>query len=210
MADAEEDVPASSVSREHRTYRDTSGLLSTAGGKLTTYRAMGEEIVDEVVRRLPDSRRRALSPSRTAELPLRVDDFDREELQDELCRRFDLARHHTAHLARTYGEQARTLLEQAPPELRCPIGTSRFVLAEIAWSFAMECPASLCDLLEHRLRMAVFAVGQGLSEISRIAPVAAAAADWDEERTRAEIEAYADAVRRRYQIAAPNVELSAA
>jgi hypothetical protein len=51
--------------------------------------------------------------------------------------------------------------------------------------------------------MAIFAVGQGLTELPEIAAAAAAAAGWDEDRTAAEARAYATVVRRRYQIAAP-------
>jgi hypothetical protein len=58
--------------------------------------------------------------------------------------------------------------------------------------------------------MAIFAVGQGLPELAEIAETAAAAAGWDPERTRAEARDYAAAVRRRYQIIAPDAERSAA
>ena len=209
-ASADEDVPSSSVSREHRIYCDPSGLISAAGGKLTTYRAMGETIVDRVQRRLPPSRQAAATPSRTATLPLRFDEFDRAELESDLCSRFGVAPWRSAYLVATYGAHAETLLCEAPPELRRPIGTSRYTLAEIPWSFANECPATLCDLLERRLRMAIFAVGQGLPELAEIARTAAQAAGWDAERTRAEACGYAAAVRRRYQIVAPKAERSAA
>jgi glycerol-3-phosphate dehydrogenase len=66
-----------------------------------------------------------------------------------------------------------------------------------------ECATSLCDLLEHRVRMAIFAVGQGIPELSAIARLAAETAGWDEERTRAESRAYRSAVLRGYQIAPP-------
>ncbi len=209
-ADPDADVPASSVSREERIYRDRSGLISAAGGKLTSYRATGEKIVDRVVQRLSPQRRAVLGPSRTAELPLRRDDFDRFELEHELCAVHGIARWRAAHLVSTYGAAALALLEQGPPALCAPIGASRFVLAEIPWCFATECPASLCDLLEHRVRMALWAAGQGLPELRLVARVAAEAAGWDAERARAEADAYAAAVRRRYQIVAPTQRIAAA
>ncbi len=171
---------------------------------------MGETIVDRVQRRLPPSRQAAATASRTATLPLRFDEFDRAELESDLCSRFGVAPWRSAYLVATYGAHAETLLCEAPPELRRPIGTSRYTLAEIPWSFANECPATLCDLLERRLRMAIFAVGQGLPELAEIARTAAQAAGWDAERTRAEACGYAAAVRRRYQIVAPKAERSAA
>ena len=87
--------------------------------------------------------------------------------------------------------------------MRAPIGASQYTFAEIPWSFRTECPVSLCDLLERRIRLALFAAGQGLPQLERIAAAAAEAAGWDEERARAEAATYARTVRRSYQIAAP-------
>jgi len=53
------------------------------------------------------------------------------------------------------------------------------------------------------MRVAILAEGQGLRNLDRIARLAAEAAGWDAERTRAESLAYADSVRRRYQIVPP-------
>jgi glycerol-3-phosphate dehydrogenase len=210
VASPDEDTPSTRVSREHRIYEDPSGLVSVAGGKLTTYRAMGEDIVDRVLCRLPAARRSALGPSRTAHLPLRADAFDLASFEAELCERFGIHPKQSAHLVRSYGERAADLLAAASPDDRGPIGASRNTLAEIPWSFRTECPATLCDLLERRLGMAIFAVGQGLPELPLIASTVAAAAGWDEERTRAEAMAYANAVRRRYQIVATAPVRSAA
>ena len=203
VAGDDADAPSASLSREDRIYDDPSGLVSMAGGKLTTYRAMGKKLVDRVLSRLPVSRRERIGPSRTATLPLREDRFDASELEAEIAARFEVASHRAAYLVRTYGEDAVALLEGAPGELRAPIGASQYTLAEIPWSFRTECPVSLCDLLERRIRLALFAAGQGLPQLERIAAAAAEAAGWDEERARAEAATYARTVRRSYQIAAP-------
>jgi glycerol-3-phosphate dehydrogenase len=192
--------PASSVSREDRIYRDPSGLISVAGGKLTTYRAMGARIVDLAVKELPASLREKLRPSRTAELPLREDGFDSSELEISLAKRFGVADWRAEYLVRTYGTDASTLFEKTSPELHEPVGTSRFSYAEIPWAFRTECPANLCDLLERRLRMVICAEGQGLLQLDRIVEVAAEAAGWDAARARAEAAAYREVVGRSYQI----------
>jgi glycerol-3-phosphate dehydrogenase len=201
-AASEEATPSSEVSREHRIYEDVSGLISVAGGKLTTYRLMGERIVDRVVRALPAGRAAALGPSRTAELPLRPALPDWRGAEAELAERYGIARRHGAYLVRAYGARAAELLAAAEPEEIRPIGDSHNLFAEISWAFRTECAATLCDLLERRLGMAIFAVGQGLADLPEIARAAAAAAGWDEERTQVEATAYADSVRRRYQIVA--------
>jgi glycerol-3-phosphate dehydrogenase len=48
------DVKESKVSREHSIYESHSGLISIAGGKLTTARSMAEELVDLAVKRLDE------------------------------------------------------------------------------------------------------------------------------------------------------------
>ena len=50
LATAPAGMSPSSISREHRISRDSSGKIVVTGGKLTTYRSMAEEIVDEVER----------------------------------------------------------------------------------------------------------------------------------------------------------------
>jgi glycerol-3-phosphate dehydrogenase len=208
-ADPSAKTPSTSVSREDRIRADP-GFLSVMGGKLTTYRAMAERIVDRAVAQLARERRRELTRSQTRSLPLRDESFDASVLEAELVERFALAPARATHLVTHYGLAAPELLSQAPPEWRRSIGGSRFLLAEISWAFETECPETLCDLLERRMRMAIYAVGQGLPQLTEIAQVAALAAGWDEERTRAEAREYAAAVRRRYQIAASSAARDAA
>jgi len=202
-ADPDQDAPSTGISREDRLWEDASGLISVAGGKLTTFRATGQKIVDRVLRHLPAARRAAAGPSRTRETPVRTDDFERPELEATLASRFGVTPERAEYLVRTWGADAERLLAEAPPSLRRPIGRSRYTFAEIAWSWRNECPASLCDLLERRLRLALFAVGQGIAELDEIAAVAAEAAGWDAEQRRKEADAYLEAVQRRYQIRLP-------
>jgi glycerol-3-phosphate dehydrogenase len=202
VASGDEGSPSSSVSREHRIELHPSGLISAWGGKLTTHRAMGEKIIDAVLGLLPASRRRGLGPSQTWSSALHEEDFDRGALEDELERRYGLPSECVKELVRGHGAEAATLLAEAPAELRAPIGRSRFVYAEIPWAQRTECAATLCDILERRVRVAVFAIGQGLYELERISRVAGEAAGWDDARIRAEAAAYAAAVRQRYQIVA--------
>ena len=203
IAGGDEDTPPSSVSRDHKIWEDPSGLISAAGGKLTTHRAMGESLVDRALARLPAPRRRAAGPSRTARLPLREEGFDVAALEASLCRRFGLGTGQAEHLVRAYGCEAPSLLEAAPAEQHGPIGDSRFTWAEIPWSVRTECPATLCDLLEHRVRLALFARGQGLDQLDGLARLAGEAAGWDAARTAEEARRYRETVERRYRVSTP-------
>ena len=59
----------SEASREEEVW-DEDGLLSVAGGKLTTYRSTAAEVVDRVVELLPPDRERRVGESTTAGTPL--------------------------------------------------------------------------------------------------------------------------------------------
>ena len=203
VADPDEESPSNAVSREHKIYDDPSGLISVTGGKLTTYRIMAEGVVKLALGRLPEERRAAAGPSLTASRPLREEEIDVAELEAELEKRYGLAPHRAAHLVRTHGLDAEELLRAAEPDLLRPIGDTRYVYAEIPWCFRTECVVNLCDLLEHRMRLALFAIGQGLPDLDEITRVAAAAAGWDSERAHEEAASYVSAVRTRYQIAPP-------
>ncbi len=210
LAAGDADTPPSSVSREHQIDENPSGLISVAGGKLTTYRAMGEALVDRALKWLTPERRAAAGPSRSASLALRDDDFDHAALESRLQQKFEVSAFRAAYLVRTYGRSAEELIEEAAPALRDGIGSSRYSYAEIPWAFRREAAVTLCDVLERRLRLPIFAENQGLAELPRIATIAAEAAGWDDVRKQAELAAYVDGSRRRYRIAARSDVASAA
>jgi glycerol-3-phosphate dehydrogenase len=197
---ADATAPASSVSREHRISEDPSGLLSIAGGKLTTYRRMAEQIVDRVVAKLPEARRARLARCTTRLRPLRDDSFDQTALSTELAARFALAKETCAALLRRYGADALDMLEAAPVADRAPLSGGRFLRCEVAFSFTHECAASLSDVLERRVRAAVFSIGQGLSDLDQSADVAARARGLDQASTEAEKRAYRARIQTRYRI----------
>jgi glycerol-3-phosphate dehydrogenase len=202
--------PPSSVSREHHVWEDPSGLISAAGGKLTTHRAMGETLVDRALARLPRDERRRAGRSRTFDLPLRAEPVDVPALAALLRARFALDPRVAEHLARACGADAEGLLAATPPEEHRPIGGSRHCAAELRFAWRHECAAGLCDLLERRTRIALRAAGQGLPELVRLAAVVAEEAGWDEARCAEERALYAASVRRHYQIADPRSSRRAA
>ena len=64
-----------------------------------------------------------------------------------------------------------------------------------------DCPASLADLLERRIRLAYFAPGQGERVLPRIAATVGDALGWDEARRAEEASGYRDELRRRFRVA---------
>ncbi|HEX2188213.1 MAG TPA: glycerol-3-phosphate dehydrogenase/oxidase, partial [Longimicrobiaceae bacterium] len=66
----EDGVAESATSREHEIWRDAGGLVTVAGGKLTTYRVMAAETVDFALEVLREARSVAAGESATADLRL--------------------------------------------------------------------------------------------------------------------------------------------
>jgi len=202
VADPHADRPPSSVSREHRFTEDASGLISIAGGKLTTYRAMAEETVDRVLGILPRERVAQLRACGTRERPLRDDRFDRADLSTQLSRSFGFDPRMAERLIGTWGGDIVRLLESASSDERRQIGDSRYLFAEVRWSCEEECAAGLCDVLERRVRLAVFARGQGLPQLPDLARIAQDALGLSDARAREEAELYASMVQQRYTVRA--------
>jgi glycerol-3-phosphate dehydrogenase len=65
LSQGQDAVGTYDLSRKHTIFEDPPGLLTITGGKLTTYRAMAEDLVDRVARSLPPAGR-----CRTRRIPL--------------------------------------------------------------------------------------------------------------------------------------------
>lgn len=192
----------SALSRDYKTQLDRTGLLSVAGGKLTTHRPMAQGVVDRIVRSVDAATQARCGPCQTHTVPLRADNFERSALQAMLAERFGVAAWRTAGLVERWGQDAVQMLEEAPAALHQPVGNSRYLYAELAWSMMNEAPAGLADLLERRIRVAVLCAQGGLAELDRMVNVAGDAAGWDAARRTMEADQYTGRVQRRYRVRA--------
>jgi glycerol-3-phosphate dehydrogenase len=62
--------------------------------------------------------------------------------------------------------------------------------AEVEHAIAEECALSVCDVLERRSRSTLFAAGNGLDDVERVAGILARRLGWDERRVATEIAYY--------------------
>jgi glycerol-3-phosphate dehydrogenase len=134
------------LSRHHAVSRSASGVLSVTGGKLTTYRRMAEDAVDEI------SKRRC----RTKKLRLHgAEGYD--ELVDDLegaSRRLGVSPELVTHLANRYGADTRVLAAMitADPTLGHPIVEGLpYVRAEAVHAVRYELARTLDDVLTRRI-----------------------------------------------------------
>ena len=140
LTSAHDDDETSDLSRKHAILESADGVLSVVGGKLTTYRRMAQDGIDEAVRRriLPAAR-----PSVTRTLPL-VGAWPRDLLRGVEA---------PARLVRRYGAEApyAAALPDGP-------GAARGVTAqELQWGVAVEGALSIDDLLDRRTRLGLVA-----------------------------------------------------
>ncbi len=179
----------SEISRKDEILTDAaSGLVSIAGGKLTTYRRMAERVVDLVFERLG----RPSPPCRTDQVPLPGGESACDP--SALARRLPaLDAAAVARLVRLHGAGCERLLARiaAAPESGAIVpGLPGVMRAEIEHALDEEMALTLEDVLERRARCLSFDHAQGLGGVEAVAAIAAERLGWDAARTAAEISHY--------------------
>ena len=195
-----QDMTPSAASREHRVVESAGGLVTIAGGKLTTYRVMARDAVDRVASRLRalDGRPRARAAP-TDRLPLPGGETaDREGLVKAAMERG--ASESTArHLVGAYGSEAAAVLNLVDREraLGRPIVTGQPSLwAEVAHAVEREMAIRLSDVLVRRLHLYYVMRDQALSAAAGVADWLGAVLGWDAARRAEEVAAYRALVER--------------
>jgi len=170
----------SDISREHEIFEDPDGLISIAGGKLTTHRAMAEDVVDRACRRL----RRALA-CRTEATPL-----GSASDAEASFRALGFDEGTAAHLS------ARHSPEAIRPFLDSPRGRERILhalphlWAEVDIAVEGEMALTLADVMVRRLGLFYESADQGLSVAVEVADRIAARLGWEPYRVERELREY--------------------
>jgi glycerol-3-phosphate dehydrogenase len=140
------------LSRRHKVVASPSGVVSVTGGKLTTYREMAADTIDEVLDVLGSRVSGVARGSRTKKLRLRG-----AEGYDALADATDPL---TAHLANRYGGEARTVLAlaESDPSLREPLVPGLpYIRAEAVYAVRHEMARTVDDVLSRRTRARLLA-----------------------------------------------------
>ncbi len=199
---AETGVKESQVSREHHIAIGQDGLITIAGGKLTTYRRMSAEIVDTVVRVLEMTRelKKELAPARTDKDPLPggegwPEDDDHAKVATRVLEASRGAFDDPTALALAghYGMRALALAERAASD---PHAAARIVegrperFVQVDFAVDEELATTLIDVLLRRTQIFLRDHDQGLGAARAVADRMAARLGWDAERTATEIARY--------------------
>lgn len=179
------------ISRRAELYETSSGMLTITGGKLTTWRRMGQQVIDRVVERAGRN-----APCLTAEIPLGM-----ELAPAELDRPDGVSEESVAQLAFRYGHQARSILDLArdDPALAAPVVPGRpDLMAEVAWAVDAQQARSLEDVFLRRTRLGLTAASDLAvpGAVRHVAELMGRKLGWGRRRRKAEQEAWVETVRR--------------
>jgi glycerol-3-phosphate dehydrogenase len=180
----------SEISRKDEIALDAAtGLISIAGGKLTTYRRMAERVVDLVFERLG----RASPPCTTDSVPLPGGEPTTLDAAGVAVRLPQLSPTDASRLFRLHGAGCERILARVaahPSAGEVLPGLAGVLRAEIEHALDEEMALTLEDLLERRTRSLSFDRRQGLDAVEAAAAIAAARLGWNAARTAAEIDGY--------------------
>ena len=174
------------LSRREVIIETESGLITIIGGKLTTWRAMGERAVDRAVKRLAATA--SASPparSRSAEMKLANGMRLSDEVSSEAARlasEFAVPLATAAHLLQSYGGNGADVLELTR---RCD-GLKRRLIADLPHIEAEAIYAARCemavtveDFLARRTRIGLLARDGGAACVARVTELLAEAGHTD-------------------------------
>jgi glycerol-3-phosphate dehydrogenase len=177
-----------------------SGLVTIAGGKLTTYRVMARQVTDLVARRLRiiDGRPAAPRPA-TDRLPLPGGEAADLEVLVEAARARDVSESVARHLVASYGSESAGVLNRTTGDraLARPLVHERpEIWAEIPHAVEREMALRLTDVLVRRLHLYYEDPASSLRVAPKVARIMTGLLGWTEDREAAEVHAYAAAVAR--------------
>lgn len=184
-------VKESSVPRTHVLHDHAAdglpGVVTVVGGKLTTYRQLAEDAIDDAFRRL--GRKAPKCVTRSLPFPGALD--DPAPLRAELVGA-GLSARTAERLLTLYGRRAVDVVASAGEDVALlevfDEGTGA-IGAELLFAVRREFAVTLADVLARRVALA-FEPGHGLESVDRAAALLGDRLGWDDDRRKAEVEGY--------------------
>lgn len=182
------------LSRRHKVHRSASGVVTISGGKLTTYRRMAEDTIDEVVTEVlgHDALWRLRHRSRTKRtklhgangyVELMADADSISPLGGDVVRR----------LADRYGSDATAVLAiaESDPSLAAPLVEGLDHLrAEAVFAVRHEMASTIDDILDRRTRARLRLRDAARAAAGAVADLIGPELGWDEEERQRRVDEY--------------------
>ncbi len=186
--------------REHEVeIEPSSGLISVLGGKWTTYRAMAEDAINAVQKRLA----MPLAPCITSRYRLAGSEGWEPDFWTKLVRDYGVCSNTARHLSQKFGSAATKVLDLADKEsqLRQPIveGSSS-ILAEVAYSVREEMATTIEDVLARRTGLQLFSWEDAMAAAPAVGSIMAGEFCWSPDQQKDAIEEYVNKIARLMQL----------
>ncbi|KAF8059578.1 FAD dependent oxidoreductase-domain-containing protein [Lyophyllum atratum] len=183
--------------RNHMIHVSSSGLLTIAGGKWTTYREMAKETVDTAVKTFA-LQNKVKSECVTENLRLVGSDGWSRNMFIGLIQRYGLETEVAKHLSESYGDRAWTVCALAEPTGKnWPLHGKRinsqypYIEAEVRYAVNHEYAQTAVDVLARRTRLCFLNVQAALDALPRVVDIMADELHWSYSERKKQI---ADAV----------------
>ncbi|TFG00267.1 MAG: glycerol-3-phosphate dehydrogenase/oxidase [Promethearchaeota archaeon] len=188
----EKGVSESDVSRKHVIFFNKNGLLTIAGGKLTTWRKMAEDLFQKVVEHnlFQDIDQEEGFSKQMFKIGLQEDDWKKALEEYSLDLDDDIAN----HLYQQYGRGALKILELIQNDKTLKeriIPENNFIKGEILYTLKYELTTHLIDIFCRRTEMSLFIDHRKSDEAAqKVADIMAEEYNWSEDKKEDEILRY--------------------
>ena len=177
---------------------NSAGVVTITGGKLTTYREMAADTVDEVIEAVLARRSgfAGYGDSTTRDLALRGA-AGHDTVHDAAEVYPEVSTEHLNHLADRYGGEARVLMAsiQSDPTLAEPLVDGLpYVKAEAIFAVRHEMARSVDDVLSRRTRARLLARDDSADAADSVAALIAEELGWDDADAAASADDYRESV----------------
>jgi len=200
----------SSVSREHSIRIDANGLITIAGGKLTTYRRMAKEVVGKAVGQLKKQGHSLTMNNRdTGTIPLigaqdwPTGDNAKAQLVNQMVEQGQqrISQQTAQLLVDTYGVRGMEVVELVLKDSSLgnpllPNSDRSEILAQVVFSVESELAQSINDVMIRRTQLFFKDRNQGLDCIESVADVMGKLLEWTPEQRTWHLESYREEVAR--------------
>jgi glycerol-3-phosphate dehydrogenase len=197
---------STAVSRKEELFEGDDGLISLAGGKLTTYRLMAEQGINLAAKRLAERFGVRAGESHTDELVIGGGEIKRGEVESIVVRVAEVERipaDTARHLIHAYGGDFRRVLELSREDerLRAPLVDGLpHLAAEAVYAARYESAMTLADALTRRTRLALLAGEAAVRCAPRAAELMASELEWGEREQERQVVLFKAEYEREYAV----------
>jgi glycerol-3-phosphate dehydrogenase len=188
-------MATSAVSREHQIVTSPRGLLTIAGGKLTTARVMGAQVIDEAIKLLSANfGLRGVPASRSAQVPISGGDPGALFLARRPVEELPIDPAVKDRWLDRYGANAYRLAERARADggTGQDLGVKHLTLAEVDYAVEEEMARTLTDFFTRRAAVFYWTEDGGLSLAGVVADRMGGLLGWSPDEAGRQVGAYRD------------------